>query len=271
MHFYRFGDTADEPRPWRFYLSIIAAILGVILANFCTPVRDILSSIGEGIISIGWIGPLLLILFNGLIVIPLALPYLIFELVIALSIPVFFEAVCISIAGKMIGCTVSYIIAKFALRKRIHEYFRDITLYKAIDYVMEAKPIRFSIILRIAMMPLFIKNYGLALPNTVNFRIYTLCAFITSIPTTAINMYLLKQAGDLVGIFDSDKSGGERTVSLMLIIFSLSVYVYVFFYTRKVIKDLKALDKSNKMKFLQKELELETGPQQSVSIENGFL
>ena len=261
MHFYRFGSTADEPRPWRFYLGVFFSILGVILVNFCAPVRDLFSSIGEGIISVGWIGPLLMILFNGLIVIPLALPYLIFELTIALSIPVFFEAMCISIAGKMIGCTVSYIIAKFALRKRIHEYFRDMTLYKAIDYVMEAKPIRFSIILRIAMMPLFLKNYGLALPNTVDFKIYTLCAFITSIPTTAINMYLLRQAGDLVGFFDSSKTGGERTVSLMLITFSLGVYVYVFLYTRKVMKELKALDKSNKMKFLQKELELEAGTQ----------
>jgi uncharacterized membrane protein YdjX (TVP38/TMEM64 family) len=259
MHFYRFGDSANEPRPWRVYLGFFLALLGAILANFCTPVRDLFSSIGEGILDMGFFGPLLLILFNGLIIIPLALPYLVFELVIALSMPVFFEALCISIAGKMIGCTVSYIIAKFALRKRVHEYFRDITLYKAIDYVMETKPIRFSILLRFAMMPLFVKNYLLALPNTIDFKIYTLCAFATSIPTTAINLYLFRQAGDIVGFFDDSKTDGERIVSLLLIVFSLSVYIYVFFYTRKVVKELKALDKSNKMKFLQKELELESG------------
>jgi len=215
--------------------------------------------LGVSTLSMGWTGPLMFLLLIGFVVIPLAFPYMIFEMTIALLVQNFFHAVCFSLAGKLLGSSMCYLVAKYLLREKIHGSFREMNIYKGIERAMERAPMKFSIILRIINLPLFLKNYGLAIPTNVNFKLYMFSNLVASIPTTAINIQLLGQAGNVRGLFDGSQSASQLAISIGMIVLSVSFLTYVIIYTRRIMKELDNVPETDQVKYVQG-LELASSP-----------
>ena len=137
-------DNPQKPKhPWKLYLITILTILSIILINVYPPIKAALYNLGVGIHSFGFLGPLLFLLFNGVLVIPLGLPYPVFEMAIAFLISDFIYAVGFSLAARMIGAGVCYFLTKYLLRQRIRDSFKGMKAYRGIEHLMEKNPIKF--------------------------------------------------------------------------------------------------------------------------------
>jgi len=252
-------EPEKKPSAWKLHLLTAFTLISLVLFNFCTPIRDAFFQLGIVIQSMGWPGPFFLMLLNGLIVIPLALPYPVFELTIALLVENYFAAVWFSLAAKTIGSVVSYIVTK-NMRERIRGYLLSVTVFRGIEYSMEKDPVKFSMIIRVMILPIFVKNYGLAIPNSVNFKLYMVCDIITNIPITIAYIYLLRQAGNVAGLFSPDQSWEQMTFTLTMITLSIGLFIYIAIITREVLKQMQEMQKED-AKALEKEFELEIKPE----------
>lgn len=112
----------------------------------------------------GWTGTLILISFCGFIVIPLALPYNIFEVCIAFMSPTYWAALGYSFGAKTLGTLMSFILARTFLEDTIRDKVKYNKIFIAVETMLEERPFYFSFIFRLMLIPFFIKNYVLALP-----------------------------------------------------------------------------------------------------------
>lgn len=238
-------ELEDNPQkaqhPWKLYLITVLTVVAFILVNVYPPIKAAFYDFGIQIHSYGLLGPLLFLLFNGVIVIPLGLPYPVFEMAIAFLIPNYLYAVSFSTAARMLGALVCYFLTKYLLRQKIRDSFKGVKVYKGIEHVVEKNPIKFSLILRITAVPLFIKNYGLAIPDSVNFMIYMACSLITSIPLAAFTIYICKEAGDFSNIFGADQTGLQKGFAIAMLIISILVMAYLVVYTKRFMRELEGM------------------------------
>ncbi len=239
---------------WKLHALTAITLISLILFNFCAPIRQAFFQLGTFIQALGWPGPFLLMLINGLIVIPLALPYPVFEMTIALLVENYFAAVWFSLAAKTIGAIVSYVVTK-NMRERIRGYLSSIKVFKGIEYSMEKDPVKFSLIIRIMILPIFVKNYGLAIPKSVNFKLYMVCELITNIPITIAYIYILRQAGNMHSLFDPNQSWQQMTFSLTMLTLSIALFVYIAIVTREVLKQLEVMQAED-AKAMAKDMEI---------------
>jgi uncharacterized membrane protein YdjX (TVP38/TMEM64 family) len=230
------SQSPKKNNPWRLYFLMFMTFSSLIIFNACPSVKQCVYAIGLFIQSFGWLGPILVILLNGLIVIPFALPYPIFEMTMALLIPNFLHAITISMAGKVVGAMVCFLFSRTIMRKRIQTYIDAFNVSRHLEYVLEQEPWKFSFILRVMTLPMFIKNYGLA--RNISFRIYMTCALITMLPFTALNLFLMRQAGSLSNLFNGSQSHLETIFSIIMITVSIGLFIYVSKYTKKILKRL---------------------------------
>jgi len=251
-------EPEKKSSAWKLHLLTAFTLISLLLFNFCTPIRDAFFQLGVVIQAMGWPGPFFLMLLNGLIVIPLALPYPVFELTIALLVENYLAAVWFSLAAKTIGAAVSYIVTK-NMREKIRGYLLSVSVFKGIEYSMEKDPIKFSLIIRIMILPIFVKNYGLAIPNSVNFKLYMVCDLITNIPITIAYIYLLRQAGNVSSIFSPDQSWEQMTFTLTMITLSIGLFIYIAIITKEVLKQMQEMQ-NERGKVINKEIEFEAGP-----------
>jgi len=239
---------------WKLHLLTAITLISLILFNFCAPIRQAFFQLGTFIQALGWPGPFLLMLINGLIVIPLALPYPVFEMTIALLVENYFAAVWFSLAAKTIGAIVSYVVTKH-MRERIRGYLLSVKVFKGIEYSMEKDPVKFSLIIRIMILPIFVKNYGLAIPKSVNFKLYMICELITNIPITIAYIYILRQAGNMHSLFDPNQSWQQMTFSLTMLTLSIALFVYIAIVTREVLRQLETMQAED-AKAMAKDMEI---------------
>lgn len=235
-------EEPEKKSAWKLHLLTAITLISLVLFNFCPPIRSAFFDFGVVIQSMGWTGPFFLMLLNGLVVIPLALPYPVFELTIALLVPNYFAAVWFSLAAKTIGAAVSFIVTKY-MRETIRGYLSSVHVFKGIEYSMEKDPVKFSLIIRVMILPIFVKNYGLAIPKSVNFKLYMICDLITNIPITIAYIYLLRQAGNLAGLFSPDQSWEQMTFTLSMITLSIGLFIYIAVITKEVLKEMQEMEK----------------------------
>ena len=225
--------------PWKLYTLTTFTILSLIVVNCVPPVKEAFFHLGVFINSAGWFGPICLMLFNGLIVIPLCLPYIVFEMIVACLIKNFFCSLFVSVGAKVIGASISYFITKRLMGQKIHDYLLMVKAYKGIQHAMEKNPFKFSLIFRVIVLPLFLKNYGLAIPKTIDFKLYIFCVIVTSIPVTSLNIYLLRQAGAAGSLVDGSKSLSQLGFAGCMVLLSVCLFIYSFIYTKRILSEIE--------------------------------
>jgi uncharacterized membrane protein YdjX (TVP38/TMEM64 family) len=237
--------ATDTPKPvakssLKFKIYLVC-MLGVILfLNVYPPAKDYLVSITEQIENLGWYGSILSTLFCGFIVIPAALPYYVVETALAYSLTSFEQPFLIGTISKFIGCSVCYMIAKAWFREKIMNMFSDNKLFRGITLMLERSPWKFSFIFRVSLMPYFIKNYGLAIPNCVNYFMYIIPATISGALLTAVNVHVTQTVKELTEYANSE-SGGDVPIPIANVLFSIisiGLFAYVGWYTYRIMKNM---------------------------------
>jgi len=232
----------DKPKAksnkFKYYVVFMIAI--ILFFNAYSPAKEYLAGVAETIENLGWYGSILSTLFCGCLVIPLALPYYVIETALGYTLKSFYQPFVIGSLSKFIGCSLCYFIAKNWFRERFIKHFEDYKIYRGITIMLERSPWKFSFIFRISLMPYFIKNYGLAIPNSVTYLMYIVPATLTGAILTAMNVHLTQTAKD-ISQYASSENPAEQNVSLpnmIMSLLSITLMIYVGRYTYRIMKDL---------------------------------
>ena len=112
--------------------------------------------------------------------------------VIAVLISSYWIGVAISLSAKIMRSVIAFVLERYLIRERMREYMVKQKHYKTFEKVLNQEPLKFSIILRLTLLPIpvIVKSYGLAIPHT--FKIYIFA--VTDIIWTTISIFLYKKS-----------------------------------------------------------------------------
>jgi len=218
-----------------FILLIISLI---IVINVCKPAKLAILDFCMKIKAFGWPGYLFMVLFNGFIAIPLALPYVIFEMMAPMLISNYWFAWGLCLCNRFLGCSVIYYITKYHIREQVMERLKKKKFYQGIEVMLKKSPLRFSIMMRVMLLPLVVKNYSLAVCEYMTYPIYIIPALVESMIESGLIIFTMQKVQNIDSLFD--KSGGplETILAIALFVLSIVCVTYMIYYTRKIMKSI---------------------------------
>jgi uncharacterized membrane protein YdjX (TVP38/TMEM64 family) len=217
-------------------LYLIIFFVVILFFDSFPPARYFFTDIGTQLENLGILGAVFVIFVNGCFAIPFALPYIVFEVLVALFFQHYWYALTLSVISKVVGCSICFWVAKSdTYREKIRDMLSKHKYYTSMEHLLEQRPLKFSMAFRIILLPFFIKNYGMALPYTITFKTYMTAAMLTTIPYSIINIYICQEG---MNIFDlvANSQVEQLTTSLICLGAAFSLVLYVLWYTKRMMK-----------------------------------
>jgi len=231
--------TQRRPKsPWKLILILAISLIFIIVINVHKPTKLAMLEAGKKIQSLGWYGNAILVLIIGCIVLPFGLPFIVFEMLISLLVENFWGAVCICIGGSCLGWGIVFAVTKNYIRERVLPRFNRKRFYRGLNLMIARNPFRFSFIVRIINFPYFIKNYGLAIPECIDFKTYIVSAFLGTTPKAMIEIYLFQKIPNIDHFVNGDQGELQKILSILLIVISILCVIYLLCYTKQVMKEI---------------------------------
>jgi len=247
-------EQQSEARKNNSFTKLIIYIViffGVIIfVNMYSPAKLFFYQMGKSIQDVGWYGPGLIVLLNGLLIIPFGLPFSIMEMAVALLIPQFLYAAFINFLSMLVGTSVCFVLGKYVIKDQIQSVLAKQKIYKVIEELLRQKPLRFSLIFRVLLLPYVVKNYGLSLPDHITFSIYLPAATIVAVFYGLIETYIYQSAGNLSNILENSNNF-QIIFNLGTLGMSVLLVVYIIWYTKKFIKKLE--DRADKVQEVEEQ------------------
>jgi len=238
-------ETTKDRNPYIFILLILLfAGVGVFLYSF-NPAYEFIAGFFVSMRELGFLGVVLLTtIFTFWIII--MLPAMLLEVFAGFVYKdQFYNAIIISFFGKLFGMLIIYVISRKFLR---NSKFAKKPLLRALNNAIKEQQTRFIILIRLSLLPLFVKNYGLSVLD-VRFWNYAIISTLASFPMSLWNNYMGAKSAQ---ILDKDNDSSSRTESLILLIIaivaSVLLFMYLAFLTRKVMRELKEYQTSSKIR-----------------------
>jgi len=225
--------------PWKLIIFCAVFVFSFMLFAFYPPAKQLLNQMETFFRNNGMYGSVCLVLFVGCLVVPLGLPYSMFEMIFAIMFDNFLYAVALTTIAQTIGSTISYVLTKYILKEKLKLWLKDHQIYKGIEAVLSKDPVKFSFILRLTNFPLLIKNYGLAIPDNIGFKVYTWTSIIGTVFVSAPQIYIFQEAQQISALFGHKESPLKTAFTFLTILLSVSIIVYIVWYTKKMLNDIK--------------------------------
>lgn len=253
-------EETKKETPWKLILVCIVFVLVFFLFIFYPPAKQILYETQNYLQSQGWYGSLGLCLITSFIIVPFGIPYSMVQMMFAIMIPQFWLALLLTSISQTLGSVITYMVMKYAFKEKLAAWAKSQTIFRGIDLILSRSPLKFSIILNITNLPLIIKNYALAMPDSVSFKTFTLSSIIGAVFTSAPQIYLFQEAEDLDSIFDHKKNPLSTAFTIFSTVFSVAIILYFIWYTKKILSDIHKEVKTLKpadaeLKDIQEEVE----------------
>jgi len=243
-------SQSSERSPLKKYfviaLILIFSLTLILFLNFYPPAKIAIVNAGYKIKSLGLLGDILIILISGVILIPLCVPHVIFTMVFSLVINNYFEAVMLFLLSDLVGNAVIYILTKKYIHTAVNTRMKNNKLYRGIELMLSKNPFKFSIIIRLTILPSFMKSYGLAVYNSISFVPYVTAGFIGLIPRGFLEIYVFQNMKNMNDILSGNRGGMYRMMTVGIVLVSIMGISYLVFYTQKVLKDIGEETKSSR-------------------------
>mmetsp|Transcript_24276 Transcript_24276/g.68905 ORF Transcript_24276/g.68905 Transcript_24276/m.68905 type:complete len:234 (+) Transcript_24276:54-755(+) len=142
--------------------------------------------------------------------------------------------------GKVIGCTAAFFLGRTLLHAWAQRQFGKNELLGAIDLAVRKEPYRICFVMRLAYIPISLKNFGLALVS-VDTQVYMVSLFCVEL----FNSSVLVAIGSTAQDFGSLISGKEPKSPLQLAVMSLGclclvgLLVYLSMATRRALQEVR--------------------------------
>lgn len=217
---------------------IVLSMALVALINLYPPVKYAIVNAGYKIKSLGLLGNIIIILINGVILMPLCVPHVVFTMVLSLVIRNYFEAVTLFLLSDLVGNVVIYNLTKRYIHDTVHSRMKNSKLYKGIGLMLSKNPFKFSIIIRLTILPSFMKSYGLAVYDSISFAPYVTAGFIGLIPRGFLEIYIFQHVKN--DILSGNQGSLYRMMTIGMVLVSIAGITYLAFYTQRVLKEIDA-------------------------------
>lgn len=129
---------------------------------------------------------------------------------------------CIAYTGKIIGCTASYALGQTTCQRCCTTHLGSNEIIRAIGIVVQTEPYRICFLLRAALVPVAIKNYGLALLEAPPAPFITSLVIVEAWNTFAVAFVGSAATGQMTG---GNKWQNVTTVIACVSLLALAVYM----------------------------------------------
>jgi len=225
-------------------LILIFSLTLILFINFYPPAKIAIVNAGYKIKSLGLLGDILIILISGVILMPLCVPHVIFTMVLSLVINNYFEAVALFLLSDLVGNMIIYNLTKKYIHTAVNTRMKNNKLYRGIELMLSKNPFKFSIIIRLTILPSFMKSYGLAVYDSISFAPYVTAGLIGLVPRGFLEIYVFQNMKNMNDILSGNHGGMYRMMTVGMVLISIMGISYLVFYTQKVLKDIGEETKS---------------------------
>ena len=217
---------------WLKILFLLVVVTTFVVLIVLVPVKEVLVSISDWVKQQGPVGPIVYTLFL-FVAILLCLPTTAIELIAGFSFG-FWIALPVSYVGKNGGCIAAFLLGRLLGRRSVKKLVRRFKVLRMFERVMAKNAVKMVFLIRLAYMPIALKNYGLSL-FAVRRRLFILATLLCTIPECALFAYFGSSAGDIVDLLDGKYSGGPLGIATLAIgvVVALVVLFLIIYYTRK--------------------------------------
>lgn len=227
--------------PWRLIIICIIFLFAFGLFVFYPPAKNMLYNMKLLLQSYGLYGHIFLVIFVGLFVVPVGLPYTMFQMMFALMTTDFWLALLLTSLAQILGSAVAYSLSKHVLREKLKSWLHSQKIFKAIETIISKQPIKFSILINLTNLPLIVKNYALAIPNNSKFDVYILASTIGAVFTSAPQICILQQAEELTEAFEPGTNiiSSKTVITVIMTVLSVLLIAYISWYTIGLLKEIE--------------------------------
>lgn len=219
-------------------LIIIFSIALIAFLNLYPPAKYAIVNAGCRIKSLGLLGDIIIILINGLILMPLCVPHVVFTMVLSLVIRNYFEAVLLFLLSDLVGNVVIYNLTKRYIHDTVHSRMKNSKLYRGIGLMLSKNPFKFSIIIRLTILPSVMKSYGLAVYDSISFAPYVVAGFIGLTPRGFLEIYIFQHVKNMNDMLSGNHGNLYKMMTVGMILVSIAGITYLAFYTQRVLKEI---------------------------------
>jgi uncharacterized membrane protein YdjX (TVP38/TMEM64 family) len=231
-------EDKKKETPWKLIIFCFLFVFLFLMVMFWPPAKQILLDTEAYLQGQGWYGRILMTLIIGFIVVPIGLPYSMFQMLFALVVKGYWLSLFLTCLAQTIGAAIAYILTKHVLREQIRGWFHKHKMFRGVEAILMKDPVKFSVILNLTNIPTIIKNYALAMPENIGAKVYMSTAILGIVFTSAPQIYVFQEASELGELFDHKRSTLSTVFTCITTILSLAVIIYVMWYTKKILNDL---------------------------------
>jgi uncharacterized membrane protein YdjX (TVP38/TMEM64 family) len=139
----------------------------------------------------------------------------------------FFVGGVINFAGKLFGSTLAYAAGNTILKVEINRRLSDSWRWQAVQSAVRKNPRKLAFLLRMAYIPIGLKNYGVSvLDDCVGFRLFLATVIAVDSVTSFMMSFMGSTARSLADVLAGKTSPGGNAVSIiMLVVTTVSLFL----------------------------------------------
>lgn len=204
--------------------SIAVILVGLLVIIRTLPFDLVTSAMNEWIGSLGWWGPVVLVLLY-IVATVLFVPGTILTLAAGAIFGLVVGTIVVSI-GSTVGAALAFLISRYVARDKVAELAKDNRRFAAIDRAIEEGGWKIVGLLRLSpALPFNLQNYLYGL-TPIRFWPYVLTSWLAMLPGTFLYVYLGHITGAAVGA-DRERTTAEWAMLAVGLLATIAVTVYV--------------------------------------------
>lgn len=142
--------------------------------------------------------------------------------------------------GKVMGCSIAFALGRTIARGWAKRQFGRHEILNAVDHAISQQPYKISFIVRLAYIPIALKNYGLALLS-VQPQIYMVSLVVVELFNSSILVTVGSTTKDLSSLMSGKQPKTREQIGMMVLgcVFLLALLAYLSAFARRALHDAK--------------------------------
>lgn len=203
---------------WRL-LAGAAVLLGLLLASWLLPTKELLTAVLSWTQSLGLWGPVLLAIFY-VVACVLLIPGSLLTLGAGALFGLWWGYLAVSV-GSVLGACLAFLLGRTIGREWVAGKVAGSTRFQAIDEAVGEQGFKIVLLTRLSpVFPFNLQNYAYGVTR-VSFRDYILASWVGMIPGTLLYVYLGSAAKGLAELAIGSGAGGSASAGTAQTVFFL--------------------------------------------------
>jgi len=174
------------------------------------------------------------------------IPLSLYEMLMGFFWKSFAASLMVATTYRLIAIFLGYFISTKYLKDMIYSSLEEFKFFKGLEFLTKSKPFQTIFMIRFCYVPSMFKIY---VPPILGFNIVhcLVGGLAGSMFYSSINISIGITANSLTGLgaYDDSVSTFTKLLPITMMILGFGFQIYLFFYTKKIVKDLELLDEGD--------------------------